>query len=79
MVASGFSQKQGLPAAMAASTYCSCVAPQEVTSTASTSAEAISSSPVAKISASGATSAFTASALSALTSDSATILAPART
>ena len=41
VVASGFSQKQGLPAAMAASTYCSCVAPQEVTSTASTLSEAI--------------------------------------
>ena len=49
VVASGFSQKQGLPAAMAASTYCSWVAPHEVTSTASTSAEAMSSSPVAKI------------------------------
>ena len=38
---------------MQASTYSSCVAPQEVTRTASTALSAISSSPVAKISAPG--------------------------
>ena len=36
VVASGFSQNTCLPAAMAASTYSSCVGPHDVTTTAST-------------------------------------------
>ena len=47
MVASGFSQKTGLPAAIEASTYCSCVGPQDATTTASTCGSAMTSSPVA--------------------------------
>src|SRR5215217_4861910 len=47
VVASGFSQNTGLPAAMAASTYSSCVGPHEATRTASTSGSAISFSPLA--------------------------------
>src|SRR5882724_6026849 len=48
VVASGFSQKTGLPAAMDASTYCSWVGPQEQTTTASTVGSAITSSPVGR-------------------------------
>ena len=46
VVASGFSQNTGLPAAIAASTYSSCVAPQDATSTASTPPSAMRSWPV---------------------------------
>ena len=47
MVASGFSQKTGLPALIAAVTYSSWVGPQEQTSTASTFGSAMTSWPVA--------------------------------
>ncbi len=44
--ASGFSQNTGLPAPIVASTNSSWLGPDEVTSTASTAAEAITSSPL---------------------------------
>jgi hypothetical protein len=47
VVASGFSQNTGLPAQREASTYSSCVGPQEQTMTASTLSSAIRSSPEA--------------------------------
>ena len=47
VVANGFSQKTGLPAAIEATTYCSWVGPQEHTITASTFSSAMRSSPVA--------------------------------
>ena len=47
VVASGFSQSTGLPAAMQASTYSSWVAPQEATTTASTASSRIRAWPVA--------------------------------
>ena len=47
VVASGFSQKTGLPAAIEATTYSSWVGPQEHTITASTFSSAMRSSPVA--------------------------------
>jgi len=47
VVASGFSQKTGFPAAIADRTCSACVGPQEVTSTASTSPEVINSAPFA--------------------------------
>ena len=43
VVASGFSQNTGLPAAIAASTYSSWVGPHEQTMTASTAGSAMSS------------------------------------
>src|SRR5690349_14481027 len=46
VVASGFSQKTGLPAAIDASTYCSWDGPHEQTTTASTAGSAINSSPL---------------------------------
>src|SRR6202000_2169075 len=46
VVASGFSQNTGLPAAIAASTYCSWVGPQDATTTASTAGSAITVSPL---------------------------------
>src|SRR6267143_91792 len=48
VVASGFSQKTGFPAAMEASTNSSWVGPQEVTTTTSTSGAAMTSRPVGR-------------------------------
>src|SRR5664279_4514435 len=78
VVASGFSQKTGLPAATAASTYSSCVGPHEQTSTASTESSLTSSSPVEWTFAFGRPSA-TFFASSRLTSVTAVTPAPAST
>src|SRR6478609_297445 len=78
VVASGFSQNTGLPASIAASTYSSCVGPQEHTTTASTASSAMRSWPVECARAAGTVSA-TRLASSRLTSVTALTDAPART
>src|SRR5215213_8613008 len=75
VVANGFSQKTGVSAAMAASTYTSWVGPQEVTITASTSSDSMSSCPVPKTRALGSLSA-TALAASPLASETPVTIAP---
>src|SRR5512141_76744 len=75
VVASGFSQKTGLPAATAASTYVSWVGPQEQTMTASTLSSAIRSSPEACTVASGSLDATSLATVS-LASATATTSAP---
>src|SRR6478609_11037331 len=78
VVASGFSQKTGLPASIAASTYSSWVGPQEQTMIASTSSDLINSWPVEYAAAPGTPSA-TLLASSRLTSVTATTFDPAST
>ena len=78
VVASGFSQNTCLPAAMEASTYSSCVGPQEATTIASTSGSSISSCPVCSALADGR-SAATDLARSKSTSATAEIRAPETT
>src|ERR1700754_1222210 len=78
VVASGFSQKTCLPASMQARTYSSCVGPQDVTTTASTSGSAMRSCPLACSAARGRSSA-TVRARSRSTSVTAATRAPDRT
>ncbi len=78
LVASGFSQKTGLPAARQASTYSSWLGPQDATMTASTSGASTSACPSGWTTARGR-SATAAAALSGSTSVTATTSAPART
>src|SRR4051794_8593834 len=75
VVASGFSQNTGLPAAIAATTYASCDGPQEHTRTASTRSSPMRSSPVGCTTASRSRDA-TSFATCSLASETATTSAP---
>src|SRR6188472_2040768 len=78
VVANGFSQKTGLPAAIEATTYCSWVGPHEHTSTACTFSSVMRSSPVRCTVASGSPAA-TSLASTSFASVTATTSAPETT